>query len=81
MNLSTLTGFSIASMIFSVISETSQFIDLAIFSLVLHIPETTGMSKPFTFLTITVSLGYCLNTFATSNSSESSSVISIMLSS
>ena len=41
---------------------------LAIFSLVLHIPETTGISYPFTFVNITVSLGYFLSTFAASYS-------------
>ena len=58
--------------------ETSQLMDLAILSLVLQIPEITGMSKPFTFLIMTVSLGYCLKTLATSNSLDNSSVISIM---
>ena len=47
----------------------------------MQIPEIIGKSYPFTFFIITVSLGYFLSSLATSNSLESSVVISIMFSS
>ena len=63
---SILVGFSVASIILEVISETFANIELAIFSLVLQIPDIIPISLSLMFLKITISLEYFFRIFETS---------------